>query len=420
MPKKAKELKPVQVRRLVKPGTHAVGGVAGLLLQVSDEGARSWIFRYSTGERLLSKQGAEYFRRRDIGLGGFPDTTLEQARDRAREVREQLRQGIDPIQHKRENRAALMAASGKSMTFAQCAAKFIRSKSAEFKNAKHTAQWVSTLNTYASPVIGRLPVDLVTLPHIVKILEPIWITKTETAARLRGRIERVLAWATVSGFRSGDNPARWSGNLDAILPQPGKLRTVQHHKAVTLDDIATFYADLKTREGMGARALKFILLTAARSGEVRGATWGEIDLDKNLWTVPAERMKAKREHIVPLCSDAVKLLKSLPRLNELVFPAARGGVLSDMSISATMRRMNSEATPHGMRSTFRDWCAENTNYPREVAEMALAHTIANKVEAAYRRGDLLAKRTKLMNDWCKFLNMPKQSADVTPIRGARA
>jgi len=232
----------------------------------------------------------------------------------------------------------------------------------------------------------------------------------------------VLSWATVSGYRSGDNPARWRGNLSEVLPKPQKLKTVQHHKALPVAEIAAFVQALRQREGMAAKALEFIVLTAARSGEVRGATWSEIDLEAKTWTVPAERMKAQKEHLVPLCDDAVALLKALPTFegSDYVFPAPRGGMLSDMSISAVMRRMQVDAVPHGIRSTFRDWVSEFTSYPHEVAEMALAHTIPSAVEKAYRRGNLFAKRTRLMQDWCKFLGTASASATVSPIRAAKA
>jgi integrase len=407
MPKKAKELSAIQVRKLTKPGLHAVGGVAGLLLQVTPSGARSWILRATVGNR-----------RRDIGLGGFPDVDLAYARDRARETRELIRQGIDPVEHKKAMKAELIASQAKARTFAECARLYLAKKGHEFKNGKHAAQWRTTLETYAYPVIGRLPVDKVELAHIVQILEPIWTTKTETAARLRGRIESVLAYATVSGYRSGDNPARWRGNLDAVLAKPSKVKKVQHHRAIPWQEVGAFMVDLRQREGVAARALEFLILTATRSGEVRGATWEEFDLDSKTWTVPAERMKAGKTHTIPLCADAVRLLKALPRLDDspYIFPAPRGGQLSDMALSAVMRRMSVDATPHGFRSTFRDWCAESTNYAHDVAEMALAHTIPDKVVAAYRRGDLLQKRTSLMRDWCRYLNAIAKAGAI-PIRG---
>lgn len=407
MPKKAKELSAVEVKRLTKPGLHAVGGVAGLQLQVTKSGAKSWILRALIGTK-----------RRDIGLGGFPDVTLAQAREKARETKGQIKQGIDPIESRKAARDALIAAQAKVRTFDDCARQFLKSKIEEFSNPKHAAQWANTLRDYASPVIGKLPVYAIELPHILKILEPIWTEKTETATRVRGRIESVLAWATVSGYREGDNPARWKGNLDAVLPKPGKLKGVKHHRAIPWQGIAEFMGKLRQREGVAAKALEFLILTATRSGEVRGATWAEIDLQGRTWTIPAERMKAGREHIAPLCDDAVKLLENLPKHqdNDLVFPGARGGVLSDVGLAKPLKAIEKEATVHGFRSTFRDWCAESTNYPNEVAEMALAHTVSNAVERAYRRGDLLAKRSRLMSDWAKYINSPVKSGEVVAIR----
>lgn len=410
MPRIAKELTAIEVKRITKPGTHAVGGVPGLLLQVTKTGAKSWILRAWVGGK-----------RREIGLGGFPGVTLAQAQEKARKKKEQIEQGIDPVEERRAARAALLAAQAKRKTFDECVKSYLAIKLTEFKNAKHAAQWANTLETYASPVIGKLPISEVTLPHIVKTLEPIWQTKTETATRLRGRIESVLAWATVSGFREGDNPARWKGNLDAVLPKPSKLKNVQHHKAIPWPEIGAFVQNLRHRNGMAARALEFLILTAVRSGELRGATWDEIDLEAKVWTIPEERMKAGKEHRVPLCDDAVKLLEALPRFedNNLIFPGPRGGVLSDVGLTKPIRAMGHKETVHGFRSTFRDWCAESTNYPHEVAEMALAHTISNAVEKAYRRGDLLAKRTRLMDDWSKFINQPVKSGEVVSIRGAK-
>ena len=411
MPKKAKELSATEVRRLTRPGLHAVGGVAGLLMQVSGTGARSWILRTMLGSS-----------RRDIGLGGFPDVPLALARDKARATKEQIRQGIDPIEQRKAARSALMAANAKAVTFDECARLYLANKTKEFRNPKHAAQWGSTLAAYASPVIGKLSVDRVELAHIVKILEPLWQDKTETATRVRGRIESVLAYATVSGFRQGDNPARWKGNLDAVLPKPGKLKKVQHHKALPIAEVPAFLAELRQRDGMGAKALEFAILTAARSNEVRGATWDEIDLTSKLWTIPGERMKAGKPHTVPLCSDAVKLLKRLPRVegSTLVFPSVRGKELSDVALTLPIRSMGKGVTVHGFRSTFRDWCAEHTNFPREVAEMALAHTISSAVERAYRRGDLLLKRTKLMADWCAFINSPGRAGGVVSMRRLQA
>lgn len=393
MSRKATELGALAVSRLRDPGLHAVGGVSGLYLQVTSSGARTWILRATIGGK-----------RRDMGLGGFPDVTLATAREKAREARAKIEQGIDPILERERALSLLKAEQAKSMTFEAACRALIDAKSDEWRNAKHRAQWSSSLETYAYPVIGKLQVGDVGQAHVLSVLQPIWKDKTETANRLRGRIEQVLDWAKVRGFREGENPARWRGHLDKLLPAPAKIARVVHHKALPIDAMPGFMAALRQRKGIAPRALEFLVLTAARSGEVRGATWQEIDMDAAVWTVPAERMKAGKEHRVPLSPQALALLAGLPRVHgiELVFPAPRGGLLSDMALTALMRRMELDAVPHGMRSTFRDWAAERTNYPREVAEMALAHTIGNAVEAAYRRGDLFAKRAEMMADWAWF------------------
>lgn len=394
MSRKATELGALAVSRLREPGLHAVGGVSGLYLQVTPSGARTWILRATIGGK-----------RRDMGLGGFPDVTLATAREKAREARAKIEQGIDPILERERALSLLKAEQAKSMTFEAACRALIDAKSDEWRNAKHRAQWSSSLETYAYPVIGKLQVGDVGQAHVLSVLQPIWKDKTETANRLRGRIEQVLDWAKVRGFREGENPARWRGHLDKLLPAPAKIARVVHHKALPIDAMPGFMAALRQRKGIAPRALEFLVLTAARSGEVRGATWQEIDMDAAVWTVPAERMKAGKEHRVPLSPQALALLAGLPRVHgiELVFPAPRGGLLSDMALTALMRRMELDAVPHGMRSTFRDWAAERTNYPREVAEMALAHTIGSAVEAAYRRGDLFTKRAEMMAEWSKFL-----------------
>ena len=407
MPKKAIELGALQVSRLTQPGRYAVGGVAGLHLWVKVSGNRSWILRVLVGAV-----------RKDIGLGGYPDVTLAGARDAARRARDQIVQGVDPIEQRRQARALLMADQAKAKTFAQCAAAFLSDKEDGWRNPKHRQQWQNTLETYAAPVLGELYVRDIALSHVLEVLRPIWKTKTETAVRVRGRIEAVLDWAAVSGYRAGENPARWKGHLDQVLPKPSKVSKVEHHAAVGLDELAEFLSRLQAVPGMGARALEFAILTAARSGEVRGARWAEIDLQGAQWVVPAERMKAGKEHRVPLSTQAVRLLKALPRIegSDVVFPGVKGQPLSDMTLSAVMRRMEVDAVPHGFRSTFRDWAAERTNFPRELAEMALAHTITNKVEAAYRRGDLLAKRLQMMQAWADFCEAPINQGKVLPLQ----
>lgn len=356
-------------------------------------------------------------RRPDIGLGGYPDVTLEQARKQARDIREQIRKGIDPIAARRALVDAMKAAQAKTLTFDQAAKACHTTKASEFRNAKHKEDWISSLNRYVSPLIGELPVADVELAHVVRVLEPIWTTKTETATRVRQRIESVLAWATVSGYRSGDNPARWKGNLEHALAKPARVQKVTHYPALPWQEVGAFMVELRKREGIGARALEFAILTAARSGEVRGATWDEIDLQAKLWTIPAERMKAKKQHRVPLSDAAIRLLKALPRMegSTWVFPSPRGKQLSDMSINVVTRRMEANVVPHGFRSTFKDWCRSCTSYQDEVSELALAHVSSDATRAAYARDELLPKRERLMRDWAKFCAEVPSKTNVTNI-----
>lgn len=407
MPKIAKEMTATDVRRLTKPGNYSVGGVHGLMLRVEPTGSKRWILRFTVGGK-----------RRDAGLGGYPTVTLAQAREEAREMRAQARRGLDPVQDRKAARDALRAAQANLITFAQATERFLKKKQSAWSNPKHRKQWASTLEAYAYPALGSMAVADIQVPDVRRALEPIWEEKPETASRVRGRIERVLDYAKAAGHRDGENPARWRGNLDALLPGKGEIAKVRHHRAIPWQEMPEFMQELRDREEITAKALGFLVLTAARSGEVRGARWAEIDLDAEIWTVPAERMKAKKQHVVPLSKDAIALLREMPRLDgsPFVFPAARGGELSDMALSALMRRMGGKGTPHGMRSAFRDWCAETTAYPREVAEQALAHTIPSAVERAYRRGNLLDKRRRLMADWAAFLLSPGLSKGVTPIR----
>ena len=403
MPKKVAELKPLQVQRLASvEGFHNVGGVAGLHLQVKG-GSSAWVLRATVGNR-----------RRDIGLGGYPDVTLAQARDRARDAREKIRQGVDPVEERKAARAALVAIP----TFDWCAKQVIAKKRSGKQNAKHVAQWETTLATYANPIIGEMPVDRIEIRHIVDVLTPIWTVKTETANRVRGRIEAVLDWAKVAGYRSGDNPAEWRGNLQHLFESPRRVTKVKHYRALPIDEMHGFMVALRARDGLAARALEFAILTAARSGEVRGATWAEIDLERAVWTIPGERMKAGKEHRVPLSEAAVAVLRALPRFagTELVFPGQRGRPLSDMSLLKITRTMEVDAVPHGFRSTFRDWAAERTKFPGEMAELALAHTIGDKVEASYRRGDMFAKRAEMMTAWSKFIDTPPATGNVHHIR----
>jgi len=386
-----------------------VGGVRGLQLQIIG-GAKSWILRTVVGSK-----------RRRMGLGSFPTVTLAKAREKAREALEKIEAGTDPILERQQAKSALIAQQAKGITFDAACRAFIDARSDEWRNPKHRQQWANTLETYASPTIGKLLVQDIGKEHVLQLLEPIWKTKTETASRLRGRIEQVLDWAAARGHREGLNPARWRGHLDKLLAKPEKIAKVEHHPALPVDAMGAFMADLRAREGISARALEFTILCAARAGEVRGAKWSEIDMDAGVFVCPAERMKAGKEHRVPLSPQAIQLLKKMPRIDgtDLVFPAPRGGMLSDMSMTAVTRRMQAPCVPHGFRSTFRDWAAERTNFPRDVAEMALAHTIGDKTEAAYRRGDLFEKRRLMMAAWADFCDKPATKGEVIAMQGKR-
>ncbi|MBT7956789.1 MAG: tyrosine-type recombinase/integrase [Rhodospirillaceae bacterium] len=392
-------------------GWHADGGNLYLLVRGT---ARSWVFRYTSPEEN---------KRRNMGLGSLEAVSLARARELAKEYRALVKDPqnpIDPIKMAEEDKAAVHAEKGKQKTFQQCADLYIDLHRSSWANKKHAQQWENTLNTYAFPFLGDVRVSEIDTAHVTSCLLPIWKTKTETAKRLRGRIENILDWAKVSGYREGDNPALWRGHLDNVLPKPSKVAKVAHHAALPYEGIGTFLADLRTRKGIAARALEFTILTAARSGEVRGAKWDEINLAKRLWTVPAERMKMDREHEVPLSDAAISILQGLPRTEPpYVFPGAKANSqMSDMTLSKVIRRMGDKKnTVHGFRSTFRDWAAETTAYPREVCEMALAHAIENETEAAYRRGKLLPKRTRLMADWAIYCDKTQSASgdNVTSI-----
>jgi integrase len=400
----------LMVQRLKVPGYYPDGG--NLYLRVSEAGTKSWSF-------IFTRHG----KTREMGLGVFPVVTLEGAREKALEARRMIQAGEDPIDKRQANKAAQQLSEAKRITFEKAAAQYIESHRAGWKNEKHASQWETTLMTYAYPHFGKLPVSDVDTGLVMKALEPIWQAKAETASRLRGRIEAVLDWATTRGYRQGDNPARWRGHLENLLPARNKVAKVQHHPALPYQQMGAFMADLRKQDGMAARALEFAILTAARSGEVRGATWAEIDLEARVWTIPAERMKAGKEHRVPLSDEAVKLLTPLADLagNDLVFPGARESKpLSDMSPTAVLRRMErQDITVHGFRSTFRDWAGETTAYPREVIEHALAHQLKDKAEAAYARGSLFDKRRSLMQAWAAFCKTVAKSAKVTPIRAGK-
>jgi len=337
-----------------------------------------------------------------MGLGAAVDKSLTDARDEAAVLRVQVRRGGDPMAE-REQAAVTATPRTKAPTFADCADKYIESHRAGWKNDKHIDQWESTLKTYAGPVIGKKPVDQIVVEDVLKILKPIWSKKPETASRLRGRIEKVLGWATAMKFRAGDNPAAWNGALSHLLPAISKVQKIEHHKALPYDELPTLMSELKDNESISARALMFTILTASRTGETTGAVWSEIDLDAKLWVLPPERMKANREHRVPLSEAAVKLLKDQPREGRYVFPGMRKNGLSNMAMLQMLRGLRgSGITVHGFRSAFSTWAREQTDYPREIVEACLAHASGDAVELAYRRTDFLDKRKELMEQWAKF------------------
>ncbi len=438
MPKRAKELGPLEIKRAAHPGTHErnhfiqVGGVPGLILQVSPAGAKSWLLRTLVGGR-----------RRAIGLGGYPEVGLAEARDRARAAKGKVREGIDPIEERRAAREALAAAARRNLTMEQALEAWIGAKGPQVGNEKAIAYLRNSFATYVLPEIGKIPVAEIETRDLLRVLQPIWTTKTETARKLRMRAEAVLSWAAVAGHRPHDapNPARWKGNLAELLPRIDAIAKGGNQPAVAQADLQAWWEALARRGGMSAAALRFAVLCAARSGEVRGARWDEVDLKAGVWTIPAERMKMKREHRVALSPDAIALLDQVPRAADqpLVFWAARGGTLSDMTLSKVMRDMQAEAeraaakagldpdragwrdaksgrpaVPHGLRSSFRDWAAER-GVDHVVAEMCLAHDVSAAVERAYRRSDMIERRRHVMQEWADHLNA-RQAAVVVPFK----
>jgi integrase len=394
------KLTALKTDKMKAPGYYGDGG--GLFLQVSRFGTKSWVFRFKANGRL-----------REMGLGSLDTYRLAEARERARECRKLRDEGKDPIE---ERRARLMREKldvARAMTFQQCAERYIAAHKAGWRNPKHAAQWSGTLATYVTPIFGASPVQAIDTTLVMKAIEPVWAQKTETASRVRGRIESILDWATARGFRQGENPARWRGHLENLLPKRSKVQRVEHHAALPYVELGAFMGQLRPQEGVAARALEFAILTAARTGEVIGARWKEFDLAARLWTVPAERMKAGKEHRVPLSDAAVAILEELAaiRQDDFVFPGSRAGrPISNMTM--TLRRMGrGELTVHGFRSSFRDWAAERTGFPADVAEMALAHTVADAVERAYRRGDLFQKRRQLMDAWARFCSTTPAAGD---------
>jgi len=407
----------LKVQKAKRPGMYADGG--GLYLQVTPGGA-SWIYRYMLKGRA-----------REMGLGPLALYGLQEARAKALDARRLRHEGIDPIEARKAARATERANTAKTKTFKQCAESHIKAHRAGWRNAKHAAQWEATVATYAEPIIGALPVQAIDTALVMKVLEqevrdapnkptaPLWTAKPETASRLRGRIESILDWAKVRGYREGENPARWRGHVAKLLPPRGKVRKVEHHAALPHDELPDFITVLRAQEGTAARALEFAILTAARTGEVMGARWDEIVLAEKMWMIPAQRMKAHREHRVPLSARALAIVEEIKPFRHVgagqdeaeafVFPGGkRGQPLSNMAFLMLLRRMGrDDLTVHGFRSTFRDWAAERTKFPGEVVEMALAHVVSNKVEAAYRRGDLFDKRRKLMEAWAVYCAAPK-------------
>jgi integrase len=364
-------------------GMHGDGG--NLWLQVTETGARTWLFRFRHSGKA-----------RAMGLGPLHTISLAEARIKAREYRQLLLSGFDPLEARKAKRVGELLAAAKTMTFQECAEAYIASHQAGWRNAKHAAQWPASLAAYVYPVIGALAVQMVDVTLVMKAIEPIWTAKPETASRVRGRIECVLDWATARGYRTGENPARWRGHLENLLPQKRKVRRVEHLAALPYVELAAFMAELRQQSGTAARALEFAILTAARTGEVRCATWPEIDAEGRLWAIPAERMKAGREHRVPLSEAARAVLIGLERKGSRIFPILPRSMLD------LLGKLRPGITVHGFRSTFSDWAAEQTSFPHEVREMALAHAVGSKVEAAYRRSDLFEKRRQLAEAWATF------------------
>jgi integrase len=403
------KLTALAVDRAKRRGYYGDGG--GLFLQVSSTAAKSWVFRFK-----------EAGKQHEMGLGPLHTIGLAEAREKARDCRKLRLDGVDPIEARKASRAKARLEAAKAMTFRQCAEAYIKTHKAGWKNPKHAAQWPSTLNTYVYPVFGSLPVQAVDVGLVMKAIEPIWTVKPETAGRVRGRIESVLDWATARGYRQGENPARWRGHLENLLPRKSKVRRVEHHAALRYAKLPDFMTQLRQQEGIGAKALEFAILTVARTGEVMGAKWSEIDFEARLWTVPEERMKAGREHRVPLSEPVLVILTALRGAREgaFVFPGGKTNrPLSNMAFLMLLRRMGcGDVTAHGFRSTFSDWCSEQTNFPAEVREMALAHTVSDKVEAAYRRGDLFEKRRQVMDAWSRFATAAPESK-VISITAAR-
>lgn len=428
MPVKVVSLSAVEVQRLnhaiSKDGLpynalHPVGGVAGLLLQVTPSGAKSWIFRTVVGTK-----------RRNIGLGSYPAVSLSEARKKAQAMKDQIGLGNDPVEQKKAAKRELIKTQLATMTFREASDHYIKKKAKDFKNDRQREQWQNSIDNYVTPRIGKIPVREIELPHIKSVLDPIWEEVTETASRIRGRIENILGWAAVHGYRSEENPARWKGFLDKVYPSPNKLKKVKHFDAITVAAMPHFMRELKERNGDAAKALEFLVLTASRTNEVIGdkrlakigITWSEIDLDKQIWTIPADKMKSGKAHRVPLSDRAIAILSELPRKgdNDPIFCSTDGEIPSDNYLRSVLKRMDVESTVHGFRSVFKDWCREFTAYADEVSELALAHVNSDATRAAYARSELIDKRRLLMADWenyCYNGHPVTVSDNVTAIGG---
>ncbi len=415
MPRQIRRLSALAVSRAKKRGMYPDG--ASLYLQVTTSGAKSWVYRYMLNGRP-----------RYMGLGPLHTVTLADARVKALEARRLRLAGVDPIDARDDALGKARLEAVRSITFKDAAERYMTAHKAGWRNAKHAAQWRNTLESYVYPVFGSLPVQGVDVGLVMRVLEPIWGTKTETASRVRGRIESILDWASARGYRLGENPARWRGHLQNLLPRRAKVQKVEHLPALPYGEVGAFMVGLRRQQGTAASALEFLILTACRTGEVTGARWGELNIGEALWTVPAERVKSGRQHRVPLSPAALAIIQAMQkerateRDDGFVFPGGkRGRPLSDAALWAALKRTGrSDLTVHGFRSTFRDWAAERTNYPREAAEMALGHAVSDKVEAAYRRGDLFEKRRRLMDEWARFCDVRVPAGKVVAIRNRKA
>jgi integrase len=398
------------IKNVARRGYYSDGG--GLYLQVGASGSKSWVFRYKVARKLY-----------EMGLGPLHTVGLAEARTKARRNREHRLDGRDPLAVRKAERMQAKLDAAKAMTFRACADAYIAAHKAGWRSPKSLTAWEGTLGAYVYPVFGTLPVQAIDTALVTKAIEPIWTEKPETASRVRGRIEAILDWATARDHRQGENPARWRGHLDKLLPKKSKVRPVEHHAALPYAEIGTFVVELHQQGGVAARALEFAILTGARTAEAIGARWDEVNLVERLWTVPPERMKAGKEHRVPLSDAVLAILEDLQkaRRGDHVFPGDRvGRPISNMAMTMTLRRMGrGELTVHGFRSSFRDWAAERTGFPAEVAEMALAHAVSDKVEAAYRRGDLFQKRRQLMDTWARFCMAPATVGKVVSFAAAK-